>query len=117
MTSALVPSPAAAGYNFGSQDSPDYFLLARALRKPFLIGDGTNPLNPAQKVLVPTGATRFFLGSFDPSDQENNVGSFFVKVYGGGGGTTSGAKLTRPRLAQRQRGLGGDETQRAEKVR
>ncbi len=87
------PTNVPAGYNFGSQDSPDYFLLAPALRKPFLIGDGTNPLNPAQKVLVPTGATRLFLGSFDPSDQENNVGSFFVKVNGGGGGTTSGAKL------------------------
>ncbi len=80
-----TPNPATApdGYNLALPPGTDYTLIGPSLRKPFFIGDGTNASGTVQKIIVPDGATRLFLGSLDPSDQENNVGSFFVKVNGG----------------------------------
>lgn len=63
----------------------DYANIAPALRQPFFIGNGTNASGDTQTVTVPAGATRLYLGSLDPSDQENNLGSFSVAVATGAG--------------------------------
>lgn len=80
-----TPNPLTApdGYDLSQPPGTDYTLIGPALRKPFFIGDGKTTDGTAQKIRVPSGATRLFLGSLDPSDQENNVGSFAVTINGG----------------------------------
>ena len=52
----------------------------------FVIGDGTNSLGAIQRVTVPDGATRLFLGTMDGSGWYNNPGSFSVFVSGANNG-------------------------------
>lgn len=82
------------GVDYSQGAGIDFTLTAPSLLKPFFIGDGKNSEGTVQKFYIPPGATRLFLGSLDPSDQENNVGSFVVKINGGAnGGTNPGAAL------------------------
>lgn len=78
--------------------------VAPALRQPFVIGDGSR-----QGIVVPAGATRLFLGAFDQSDSENNLGSFAVTINGATTpaskradlvGAFTGVKITAPDLTQ-----------------
>ena len=68
--------------------------IAPALRQPFFVGDGFTQDGVAHKFVVPAGATRLYLGSFDPSDNENNTGSFGGNVIVVSGTAGGGAGLT-----------------------
>ncbi|CCI18634.1 conserved hypothetical protein [Microcystis aeruginosa PCC 9807] len=75
----LTPAPAALdfssiGLNFSS--------LAPQVKQVFFIGDGLTGTNSGavQNFIVPTGATRLFLGTMDIFEWNNNTGSFSVTV-------------------------------------
>jgi hypothetical protein len=74
-----TPAPApldfsAIGLNFSS--------LAPQLKQVFFIGDGLTGTNSGavQNFIVPTNATRLFLGTMDGYEWSNNIGSFDVRV-------------------------------------
>lgn len=56
----------------------DYDVLMPALQEPFFIGDGRNAAAALQRVRIPAGATRLFLGALDEYDNFGNGGSFGV---------------------------------------
>ena len=58
----------------------NYTSLAPDLRQVFFIGDGLTATSVQQIVVVPSGATRLFLGTMDSFEWINNVGSFTVAV-------------------------------------
>lgn len=58
----------------------DYLTLMPALKQVFFIGDGLTSGGVQQGVIVPTGATRLFLGTMDGYEWSNNRGSFDVEV-------------------------------------
>jgi hypothetical protein len=66
--------------DFSTQDERDFQTLSPALRQPFFIGDGLTSSSAIQEFIVPTGATRLFLGPMDDYQWNNNTGSFNVTV-------------------------------------
>jgi hypothetical protein len=66
-------------YDFSSQGL-DYLTISPGLKQPFFIGDGLTSDSVQQAVVIPTGATRLFLGITDGSGWYNNTGSFTVTV-------------------------------------
>ena len=58
----------------------DYLSLVPALKQVFFIGDGLTTGGEKQVVVVPTGATRLFLGTMDGVEWTNNRGSFNVDI-------------------------------------
>jgi hypothetical protein len=73
-------SPDPPNLDFSTQPSRDYLTLAPVLKQVFFIGDGQTSQGQAQQVLIPTGATRLYLGTMDSSTWLNNVGQFDVLV-------------------------------------
>ena len=73
-SSAPSPIDFSSGYNFAG--------LSPQLKQPFYIGDGLTSTGSGQtqSFVVPTGATRLFLGILDSSGWYNNTGSFNVQV-------------------------------------
>lgn len=59
---------------------PDAPIIAPSLKQVFFIGNGLTTTNSTQRVIVPQGATRFFLGVMDGFEWTNNVGSFAVSI-------------------------------------
>ncbi len=74
-------SPAPAWLDFSTPQSREYRTLTPTLKQVFFIGDGHTADGTLQQVLVPSGATRFFLGTMDGSGWYNNIGSFTVEVF------------------------------------
>ena len=60
----------------------NYVSLSPDLKQVFFIGDGFSS-GTTQTVVVPTGATRLFLGTMDGFGWSDNVGSFEVQVTAG----------------------------------
>ncbi|MFT3883602.1 MAG: putative Ig domain-containing protein [Gemmatales bacterium] len=58
----------------------NYSSLSPLLKQPFFIGDGRTSGGLAQQIVVPSGATRLFLGTLDGVDWNNNSGSLAVTV-------------------------------------
>ncbi|HEX4629680.1 MAG TPA: hypothetical protein VH188_01835 [Chthoniobacterales bacterium] len=58
----------------------DYTNLAPAIAQPFFIGDGLTSSGTPQRITVPAGATRLFLGAMDGTGWYNNTGSFSVSI-------------------------------------
>jgi hypothetical protein len=58
----------------------DYLELHPDLAQIFFLGDGRTSTDTQQKVFIPTGATRLFLGTMDAYSQYNNRGSFSMTV-------------------------------------
>ncbi|HEX8915657.1 MAG TPA: pilus assembly protein TadG-related protein [Humisphaera sp.] len=50
------------------------------LKQAFFIGDGLDANGNTQRFLVPTGATRFYLGSMDGYEWNNNWGTYSITV-------------------------------------
>ncbi len=50
------------------------------LRQPFYIGDGRMSSGEAQQIVVPEGATRFYLGTMGTGGWANKHGAFQVKI-------------------------------------
>jgi len=71
-------SAAPVGLDFTTPFSRDYLALAPALKQVFFIGDGHTSGNVSQQIIVPSGATRLFLGISDGFEWYNNVGNFSV---------------------------------------
>ena len=58
----------------------NYTSLSPLLKQVFFIGDGRTSTGQIQQVVVPAGATRFFLATMDSTAWNNNSGSFAVDV-------------------------------------
>jgi len=74
-------SPAPAALDFGTTQSRDYATLSPTLKQVFFIGDGRTSTGEVQKVTIPNGATRLFLGPMDGVEWSNNSGAFSVQVH------------------------------------
>lgn len=77
---SLTPAP--ASLNFTTAASRDFTSLSPLLKQAFFIGDGLTSGSVSQEFVVPTGATRFFVGTHDGFGWFNNSGSFTVSVTG-----------------------------------
>lgn len=75
--SGLAP----AALDFSTPASRDFARLEPQLFQPFFIGDGlrANGITP-QDFVIPTGATRLFLGICDGGEWNNNLGSLTAVV-------------------------------------
>lgn len=76
----LTPAPSTLDFSTGS--GLDFSSVSPTLKQVFFIGDGLTSSNVAQQFIVPTGATRLFLGTMDGYGWYNNDGSFAVTVNG-----------------------------------
>ena len=85
--SAPNGSAAPASANFSTTSFTSFSPL---LKQAFFIGDGRTGTGSGtvQTFVVPTGATRLFLGTSDGFGWFNNSGSFTVTVAAGGAGAT-----------------------------
>lgn len=77
----LTPAPSAL--DFSTIASQDYLTLAPELKQVFFIGDGRTSAGAEQKIIIPTGTSRFYLGMIDGVGAYNNNGAGFdVKIAG-----------------------------------
>ena len=67
---------------FDSPAAMDYTSISPKLKQPFFIGDGKTSGGTQQQVVVPSGATRLFLGVHDNINWANNSGYFLVTING-----------------------------------
>jgi Flp pilus assembly protein TadG len=67
--------PAPSSLDFSTAASQDYSSLSPQLRQPFFIGDGlrADGVTP-QNIVVPTGATRLYIGLMDFQEWSDNSG-------------------------------------------
>jgi Flp pilus assembly protein TadG len=70
-----------ATLDFSTAASRDFTTLSPQLKQPFFIGDGRNSRGDIQRFIVPSGATRLFLGIMDAYEWNNNAGDFTVTIY------------------------------------
>lgn len=64
--------------DFSTALSRDYLTLSPELQQAFFMGDGLTSGGFAQGIIVPTGATKLYLGTMDGYGWANNIGSFEV---------------------------------------
>ncbi len=74
--SDIAPSSLA----FETAEQRNYFVISPRVNQVFFIGDGRSYLGIKQKVIVPKGATRFYLGPMDGCYWHDNTGFFDVEV-------------------------------------
>jgi len=65
---------------FDTLTARDYLTLAPELNQIFFIGNGLTSALQQQKIFIPDGATRLFLGVMDGYNWNNNLGAFEVDV-------------------------------------
>jgi hypothetical protein len=75
-TNATAP----AALDFSSAASRNFESLSPKIGQVFFIGDGKRDSGAAQKFIVPPGATRFYLASWDGYEWNNNVGTRTTRV-------------------------------------
>lgn len=73
-------TPAPAALDFSSQASRDYTSISPLLKQPFFIGDGKTSSGATQKIVVPPGATRFYICTMDGYEWSNNAGTFTTTI-------------------------------------
>lgn len=73
-------SVAPGALDFSSSASRDYLTLSPELKQVFFMGDGQTDTSIQQYLVVPSGATRLFLGTMDGFEWNNNTGAFEVTV-------------------------------------
>jgi Flp pilus assembly protein TadG len=73
-----------ASLDFSTATARDFSTLKPALKQIFFIGDGRRSTGEVQNFVVPTGATRLFIGTWDAYEWNNNVGSFNLTVHTAG---------------------------------
>lgn len=66
--------------NFSTATARDYTSISPQLKQIFFIGDGQTSDGILQQIVVPAGATRFFLTTWDDYQWGNNLGTFNVSV-------------------------------------
>lgn len=64
--------------DFNVPANREYDHITPGIQQPFFIGDGRTSDDVVQRVRIPAGATRLFLGSLDEYDNATNSGSFEV---------------------------------------
>lgn len=75
---------AAAQLDFSSTSSRNFTTLSPKLKQVFFIGDGLDNKNRLQDFIVPTGATRLYLGVMDENAYWwDNVGSITTTLFTG----------------------------------
>lgn len=72
--------PIPPALDFSTQGERDYTSISPKLRQPFYIGSGQTSDGVQQSVIVPKGATRFYLGTMDGHEWSNNVGGFNATI-------------------------------------
>lgn len=73
---------APSNLDFNSNGQRNYDTLSPGLKQIFFVGDGKRNNGEVQKIIVPPGATRVFLGMMDAWQWNDNVGNFKFNVYG-----------------------------------
>ncbi|HRK30807.1 MAG TPA: pilus assembly protein TadG-related protein [Tepidisphaeraceae bacterium] len=71
---------APSSLDFSTAASRDFNELRPALKQVFFIGDGLNSQGLKQNFVVPTGATRLYLASWDFFEWNNNAGYRNVRI-------------------------------------
>jgi Flp pilus assembly protein TadG len=71
---------APANLDFSTNNSRDFTTLKPQLKQIFFIGDGVDSKGKAQEFVVPKGATRLYLATWDFYEWNNNSGTRTVKV-------------------------------------
>jgi hypothetical protein len=66
--------------DFSSDASRDFDTLQPKLKQIFYIGDGMNGAGGHQKFVVPKGATRLYLATWDFYEWNNNAGNRNIKI-------------------------------------
>ncbi len=69
-----------AGKDFSTQSKHDYSSIEPDLRQSFYVGAGQTSLGDQQTIIVPSGATRLFLGTMDGHEWSNNQGGFTATI-------------------------------------
>ena len=70
--------------DFSTDAERDFTTLSPQVNQMFFIGDGRNDAGNVQQFVVPSGATRLFIGTWDSYEWNNNIGSFNVTVHAPG---------------------------------
>jgi len=71
-------STAPASLDFSTSNEQNYTTISPQLQQIFYIGSGQTSSGQQQQIIVPSGATRLFVASWDFYQYNNNVGSFQV---------------------------------------
>jgi Flp pilus assembly protein TadG len=77
-------STAPADLDFSTDASRNFTTLSPKLNQLFFIGDGRDNNGNVQQFVVPTGAKRLFIGTWDDYEWNNNIGSFSLTVHAPG---------------------------------
>jgi len=70
--------------DFSTDASRSFTTLSPQLNQIFFIGDGRDDSGQVQNFVVPAGATRLFIATWDSYEWNNNIGSFTVTVHAPG---------------------------------
>ena len=83
---AQVPGSTAAPstLDFSTDAARNFSTLSPQLNQIFFIGDGRNDAGDVQQFVVPNGATRLYIATWDSYEWNNNIGSFNVTVHAPG---------------------------------
>ncbi len=73
---------APTGLDFGTTTQRDYASVSPLLKQTFFVGDGKRSTGETQSIVIPTGATKLYLGMMDAWQWNDNVGNFSTKLYG-----------------------------------
>jgi hypothetical protein len=73
-------SPAPPDLDFGTVESRNCLTLSPVLKQLFFIGDGWTDAGEQQRVQIPMGATRLYLGTMDSWQWTNNIGKLDASV-------------------------------------
>lgn len=68
------------GLDFSSQTARDYTTLDPQLSQSFYVGTGQTSSDAQQTIVVPSNATRLYLGTMDGHEWANNVGGFNATI-------------------------------------
>lgn len=66
--------------DFSTQSARDYAALSPKVQQTFYAGDGQTSSGNQQSFVVPSGATRLFLGTMDGHEWSNNIGGFTATI-------------------------------------
>ena len=69
-----------ASLDFSASSSLDATTYSPLLQQPFFMGDGLTSLGATQNFIVPTGATRLYLGVLDSYGYTDNSGTYSVSA-------------------------------------
>jgi len=70
-----------ASLDFSTDAEQDYSTLYPLVQQVFFIGDGRMDNGTLQHVVVPTGATRLFIGTWDGYQWNNNFGQYTIAAH------------------------------------